>query len=419
MSTTAATVREALASVEAVLERPPVAGETWEARAALVSEAARQLDQCGVDGTSTIRFGLAHLFAAPVLGSVLASVVLEAHGEQLEGDFALIDLASWRRALLGPARPGPSLDDLEGVLPHASHLVEGWITYAPLDALVRLAPFEPGQLADWAAAVDGGTRDAADVYRWLVDRTLERDLDQWSTASLKHEYRFVTQDVAPHAPAVLLETPTRDRDALAHALATYLLREDESRRDTGWAEFMEAVQKQARMLLGQGRCAEAAALFEFLLGRYPGDVGLRNNIAFCLITSRPEEAYERLLEAQHMGYEPKSLLLYNQACCATLEAQKRDVLFEANRHWVDGLEPAPVSAFIWRKSGEGMLPTHAPDVRRDLAAAAVALALDLGELERVPTWEMRAAALDVDRTPPGAGHETPGVDDGQPEALGA
>lgn len=414
MSPATDAARKALASVEAMLERPPLAGETWEMRAALVGEAAHQLDDLGVDGSSLIRFGLAHLFAAPVLGSVLASVVIEAHGKQLEDDFAFIDLAGWRRALLGPASPAYSLSDVESVLPHANHLVEGWIAYAPFDALVRLAPVEPEQLAEWAATVDSSTRRAADMYRWLVDRTLERDLDRWSTASLKHEYRYVTQGVTPHGPAVLLEAPSPNRDGLAHALAKYVLLEDESRRDTGWSEFMAAVQKQARMLLCEGRCIEAAALFEFLLARYPGDAGLRNNLAFCLITSRPAEAYERLLEAQHMGYEPKSLLLYNRACCATLEAQKRDVLFDANRHWVDGLEKAPVSAFVWRETAEGPVPTNTPDVRRDLAAAAAALALQLGEHERLATWEAREAALRGDGTAFALGEEGADARDGQP-----
>lgn len=401
MSKTAAPVRELLASAQAVLERPPAPGETWEDRTAIVSAVARGLDDLGLDGTSLIRFGMAHLFAAPVLGSVVASMVLEAQGEQFDDDVALLDVAGWRRALGAPGPRGHAIDDLETVLAHASHRVEGWIASAPFEALVRLAPFEPEQLSEWAAAVDPSTRAAADVYRWLVDRTLQPELAQWSAASLKHEYRYATQDVAPHAPTVLLEARTPDPDALAHALATRALREDDSRRDTGWGEFMEAVQKQARMLVSQGRCIEAAALFEFLIGRYPSDPALRNNLAFCLVTSKPAEAYECLLEAQHMGYQPKSLLLYNRACCASLETQKRDVLFEANRHWVDGLEPVPVAAYVWRKSDEGMAPAQAADVRRDLAEVAIALALELGELDRVPVWRARAAQLNQDPDDPG------------------
>ena len=414
VSKTAAPVRDLLASAEALLERPPATEETWEGRAAFVSEVALQLDEFGLDGTSLVRFGLAHLFAAPVLGSVVAALVIEAQGEELDDEVALIDLASWRRALGAPDHDGRLLGDLETVLAHANHLVEGWIAFAPLEALVRLAPFEPEQLADWAAAVDSGTRSAADVYRWLVDRTLQRELPQWSTSSLKHEYRYVTQGVASHAPTVLLEAPAPDRDALAHALAAYVLMEEDSRRDTGWGDFMQAVQKQAWMLLNQGRCLEAAALFEFLLGRYPGDPNLRNNFAFCLVTSKPEEAYECLLEAQHMGYQPKSLLLYNRACCATLDTQKRDVLFDANRHWVDGLESAPVSAYVWRTGGRGMHPAHSPDVRRDLADISVALALQLGELDRVPLWESRAAELTGERETPGVSRAAQDHLDGPP-----
>lgn len=396
MSKVATPVQELLASIEETLERPPAPGETWDERVALVNEVTRRLDELGVDGASLVRFGLAHLFAGPVLGSVVASVLLEARGEQLDDDFAFIDLAGWRQALVGMSRYGRPIDDLEAVLSHAGQLVEGWIAFAPIEAVVRLRAFDSEQLAEWTAALDTSVRGAADVYRWLVDRTLQRDLAEWSTASLKQEYRYAAQDVAPHAPAVLLEAPSPDADALAHALAASVLEEDERHREIGWAEFMSAVQEQAKMLVSQGRCAEAAALFEFLIGRYPGDAGLRNNLAFCLITSKPKEAYESLLEAQHLGYEPTSLLLYNRACCATSEVQKRDVLFEANRHWVDGLEPVPVIGYVWRRRGEGMAPAQSPDIRRDLAESAAALALELGELDRVPVWEARAAELDRD-----------------------
>ncbi|MDT0167337.1 hypothetical protein Q9R32_17430 [Actinotalea sp. AC32] len=394
MSNAKVLVRELLASTEAALERPPGQGQAWADRVALVDGAVRQLDEHGADGASLIRFGLAHLFAGPVLGAVVASVVLEARGEQLADEYAAIDLRAWRRALVGTGQHAPVADDFETVLRHASHLVEGWIAFAPMEALVRLAPFEPEQLSEWASTVDSGVREAADVYRWLVDRTLQRDLDEWSSASLKYEYRYATQGVSPHAPAALLDAPSPDRDALAHALAGYVLREDERLRDVGWAEFMAAVQEQAKMLLGQGRCAEAAALFEFLIGRYPSDPGLRNNLAFCLITSKPEEAYESLLEAQHLGYQPRSLLLYNRACCATLEVHKRDVLFEANRHWIDGLEPVPVGAYIWRRISDGsMVPAQCSDVRRSLAEIGLALTLELGDLDRVPVWEARVAQL--------------------------
>ena len=394
MSKAKALVSELLASTEATLQRPPAPGEAWTDRVALVDHAALQLDEHGADGASLIRFGLAHLFAGPVLGAVVASVLLEARGESLPDDFATIDLPAWRRALLGNGPREPGVDDLEAVLRHASHLMDGWVAFAPMESLVQLTPFEPEQLAEWAAAVDSSLREAVDVYRWLVDRTLQRDLAEWSVASLKHEYRYATHEVAPPAPAVLLEAPSPDRDALAHALAGYVLREDERLKEVGWSEFMAAVQEQAKMLLGQGRCAEAAALFEFLIGRYPSDSGLRNNLAFCLITSRPAEAYECLLEAQQLGYQPRSLLLYNRACCATLEVQKRDVLFEANHHWADGLEPVPVGAYIWRQASDGsMVPVQCSDVRRALAEAGLALALELGQLERVPVWEERVAQL--------------------------
>lgn len=393
MTATDPTVRELLVAARDLLERPPAAGETTDSRVETVKSLARGLDEHGVDGSSLIRFGLAQLFAAPVLGSVVASIFLEARGESLDDLGAYLDVEGWRRALGVSADGQSAIDDLDTVLGRASLMIEGWIASAPFDNLVALTPVGSQELSEWAAAIDPETRVAADVYRWLVERTLEPDLERWAPASLRHEYRYVTQGVAPHAPAVLLGAATPDPNVVAHALARHALDDEERRRESGWVEFMAAVQKQARMLLAQGRCAEAAALFEFLIVRYPSDPALRNNLAFCLITSRPSEAYESFLEAQRMGYEPKCLLLYNRASCATLEAQKREVLFEANRHWIEDLEPFPVPAFIWRQIGSGLSPTNTPDVRQDLAEAAVRIALDLGERDRVEVWRARLEAL--------------------------
>lgn len=385
--------RDLLQAAQTLLERPPRPTETWADRVASVRTIASELDVHGVDGLSLIRFGMQELFVAPVLGSVAFSVVLESRGEDPHEATQPIDVAGWRASLGLNQGSRRSSEDLGEMLRHAGSMIEGWAAFAPVDTLVRLAPVPREQLAAWATAIDAATRAAADVYRWLVERSLGGELDRWSTPSLKLEYRYSVKGEAPTAPESFLATARMNPDALAHALAARILREETEHELSEWVALLAAVQKQAKMLLRQGRCAEAAALFDFLIGRHPSDPALRNNLAFCLLTSKPAEAMEHLRDAQRMGFEPRSLLLYNRACCATTEAIRREVLFDANRYWVDDLEPAPVCAFIWKLIDGAFVPTDTFDVRIDLATAAIYLALELGELVRVPVWEARLAAL--------------------------
>lgn len=384
--------QDLLLAARALLERPPEQGESLDDRAAGVRAIARQLDTHGVDGLSLIRFGMGQLFAGPVLGSVAASVFLSMHGEQLDEDAQPINVAGWRSALgveEGLAKP----DDLSALLGHAASMIGAWIVSAPFDSLVRLEPVPKEALAAWATAVDESTRAAAEVYVWLVDRSIEADVEKWSTSSLKLEYRYSVLGEALEAPEAFLAISSTEPNGLAHALAARVIREETDHHQAEWAALLSAVQKQAKGLLRQGRCAEAAALFDFLVGRNPGDPALRNNLAFCLVTSNPADATEHLRDAQRMGFEPKSLLLYNRACCATTEALKREVLFDANRHWVADLEPVPVGAFIWRRIGGEYFPGDVFDVRIDLARAAAGLAFELGELDRAQVWGTRLLEL--------------------------
>lgn len=258
-----------------------------------------------------------------------------------------------------------------------------------------MSPPPREQLVSWATHVDSDTDAASHVYRWLVVRTLEPDLKQWSTQSLKHEYGYAVQGEPPPLPESLLAVAAVDPDRLAHALAARTLRDDADYQKLEMSALLDGVRKQAKMLVRQGRCVEAAALFEFLISRYPGVSDLRNNLGFCLVTSRPGIAAEHFRDAQRMGFTPMSLLLYNRACCVTTESLKREVLFDANRHWLDSLERAPVPAFVWKYDDAEVAPADTPDVRVDLASASAGIARDLGELDRVADWESRIAKLDA------------------------
>ncbi|WP_407343585.1 hypothetical protein [Pengzhenrongella phosphoraccumulans] len=382
-----------LQSAHDLVSLPPAPPESLEARLLAVRGLARELDRRGADGISLIRFGLSDLFAAQVIGSVALAVLLEARGEDMPDVLDPIDVDGWRQALgIQPLEVGQE-PDFHSVLQGASPLVEGWIASAPFDDLVQLAPPDRDQLATWSS-IDQATRHAAEHYLWLVQRNLEPDLGRWATQSLSLEYRYMVQgESSIVAPAGLGDIATVDPDALAHALASRFLRERDFSEHRDWLSLVEAVQEQAKTLLAQGRGLEAAALFEFLAARDPSDAGVRNNLGFCLLTSSPEAALNHFRDALRMGYRPRALLHYNRTCCARTELQLREVLFEANRHWLSDLEPNPVRAFIWRVEDGRYLPTDSLDVRVDLAVAAQRLSLELGEPARAEEWRRREFAV--------------------------
>lgn len=392
MGAEARTLQDLLSTAQKLLEHLPGPDENWDDHVASVREITRELDTHGVDGLSLIRFGMAQAFTGPVLGSLILALVLEPFGAAPPEAAWAIDVAGWCTAL-GVSTTARTTEELYELLRHARKLIEGWATFAPIDALTRLVPAPSEELTTWAARVDPTTREAAKQYQWFVERTLDPDLTRWSTSSLKFEYRYSVQGKAPLAPRAFLATVDVDPDQLAHALATRVLQEETRHEQLHRAELNLAIVRQAKMLLTQGRHTEAAALFEFLITRDLGDPALRNNLGFCLVTTNPLDATEHLRAAQRMGFEPKSLLLYNRACCATTEAVKREVLFEANRHWLAELESAPVGAFVWRRVDGELVPTETPDVRVDLARIAVDLALELGEFDRASGWENRLSVL--------------------------
>ncbi|GAA3819271.1 hypothetical protein [Cellulomonas soli] len=391
MDLKSASVAELLRLSASTLEVPPRCPTDWDARAELVSTISYALEDRGLDGESIIRFGLAHLFGAPILGTVAVALLVESHAPLLDGVEEVLDVAQWRRSMGLEGRT----HELSEALGHASYLLNGWIAFAPLGELLRMEPPDRDRLDTWASAVDESTRASTDTYRWAVRRLLEPGLDEWDTTSLKMEYRYSVMAQGPNLPSQLLESVAIDSDRLAHALARKALTDDDERQEASWTSVRSGVLKQAKMLLGQGRCSEAAALFEFLISRAPADAWLRNNFAFCLITTRPSDAYALLREAQRLGFEPTALLLYNRACCATSETQKREVIFEANRHWLESLESVPVPAYVWRRSGSAFEGAETSDVRQELAAVASELALELGELHRAEIWRARLASVNA------------------------
>jgi len=386
-----APVAELIRTAATSLELAPESRSDWGPRAQLVTMIARALDDRGIDGESLIRFGMAGLLQGPVLGSVAISLVVGVDEPTLARIAELVDVQGWRRALrLDGVDAGGHLG---AALDRAAALTNGWVAFAPLEHLVTMQPATATQMESWASAVDGATKAAAASYRWAVTRLTARELGQWDLSSLRKEYRYAVLGEDPRVPPSLVEKISLDLDDLAHAIVRTELREEEEHQRLVWNSAREAVLKHARMLVAQDRCVEAATLFEFLIGQDPSDPWLRINYAFCLVPLRPSEAYETLREAQRLGFKPVSLALYNRACCAASISQKRDVLFEANRLWVDGLEPAPVSALVWRRSEKGFEAFDSPDVRVQLAEMAAQLSLELGDLNRATTWRERSVEI--------------------------
>ncbi|KGM00730.1 hypothetical protein Q760_06345 [Cellulomonas cellasea DSM 20118] len=359
----------------------------------------------GVDGQALIRYGLAEQFAGPVLGTVAVALMLEARGNASPARLAL-EVDGWRAALGVTERSRPAVAErgsgfdsrqyphVAASLRAAPTMLHSWIATAPFEELVSLVPPRPEEMA----AVVGQAEQASALfatYQWLVQRNTEKDLSGWSTEALHKEYQYVAHGEAAAMPAALLDARLHEVDTIAREVADRAVRHTaRPGDDEDWYRLLTGVHRQARRYLGDGRHAEAAALFEFLLTRRPTDARALNNLGFCLLPVDPARADRYFLQADEQSFSVRSLLLYNRMCCGDGSADMAHLLFATERHWASGLEGGPQPAVIWRRDASGSWEVcDTLDVRVDLAKVAAEYCTKLSRHDRVRVWLGRAEAL--------------------------
>lgn len=385
--------RELLVSAAGALSDVARTAQEWDARVREIQELSRLLDGFGIDGASLIRFGFSDLFVGPVLGTVAVALFLEARDDPRSPEFEpAVDVTGWRAALgIGDRMPAAALDERVGeatlpALSVAPTLLRAWVTTSPFEQLIRMTPPTPDAMA---STIDAGQASAKlfSTYTWLVERTIEPNLEVWSRDSLHVEYQLATQSAVPAMPQAFLDVGSPNLDELAHKIARRASLGGNERAEDQWVELLSSVHRQARHYLDQSRHVEAAALFEFLLGQRPTDAIALNSLGFCLLPIDPARADRYFVQAQEHGYAPRSLLLYNRMCCAVDTASMGELLFAAERYWVSEFELSPSPSVVWRRKSDGTwAASDTLDSRIDLLHMAIEFCGALGRHERLPTW---------------------------------
>ncbi len=185
--------------------------------------------------------------------------------------------------------------------------VYDWSEQASLDALVRWsAPTSDVESASLTVA-----SERANESQWVMDRFLLTYLHDWDTASLHLEWKYVHgQYAAPCAPSEMTSRVV-DEGTLARTIADRAIADGP--RDPSLAA--SRLVRPAVRFLEEGRRASAAALFEAAVEIQPEDPDANNNLGFCLLPDRPEDALASLDAAEALGPTDPLINAANRVVC--------------------------------------------------------------------------------------------------------
>jgi hypothetical protein len=373
-----------------LIERGPEAiRATTEVRSRTITTAAAELTTRGLDALALVRYGMSREVVAPISSALIFKLIL---GEEsaIEG----VDLQAWCAAL-GldlPASTGtqPAIYEMaekfsEVLVPTFSRIRQ-WVDSASLDELINLVSPPPGELAI-AAAPAGSDRTLREQYRWLVDHFAETFYRDWATSSLHNELKWLDGDITAPCTAALMDDRVVPRQELVEEIA----RRTVYGTDTPGAGDSIAAEmtRHAITLLRQGRCREAAAVFEFGVTQRPDDPEIQNNLGFCLIPIDPSAALNHLKAASNMGYPGSVTNAYNQMCCYWALGRSRAALNIASAAWSKLTAESDIS-LLWRSAPQGGWELHEDDPARSIAFFATEIARREGWQDEVDDWRKNA-----------------------------
>jgi hypothetical protein len=325
---------------------------------------------------------------SPITGALVTKVVFGTD-LPLEG----MDVEGWSAAL-GIKLPNlasmePTSDEvrefLSDVVAPAIARMSSWIHTASLDDLVNLTPPSAGTLTSTPASVDLTLRQQ---YRWAVDHFATTFYGDWTTSSLHYEFRWFEGEILPPCPVGLMSDRDVPIEKLTKEIAQRVVFDNRESHDSD-ASLVREMYRYAKKLLGQGRCREAAAVFEFGAQQVPRDADIRNNLGFCLIPVAPSEALGHLQMARNMGFSPSYTNAYNQMCCYVSMRRPRAALNVADSAWKDD-DSANLGATLWKLSDDGIWKLfHSSSPSQSLAIFATEIARREGWSEEEAVWQSR------------------------------
>ena len=217
--------------------------------------------------------------------------------------------------------------------------VAGWVSQASFRDLLEWRLPNPSEW-DGFPELEVGTRVCES--RWLADRFLLTYLQDWHTATLHDEFRWIRGERQGGIPAELLELRSVPQDRLNAEVA--------KRAVDGEAHDPRALLTTAVDYLRVGDVDQAVALFQGALAAAPNP-WVRNCLAFCLIPTDPAGAEFMFRELLAEDYDP-ALLRANLAATSRLQGDGE----AAHTHAREGLEllerDPSRSAHLWGFEGD-------------------------------------------------------------------
>jgi hypothetical protein len=404
------TVSLVTAMLGIIAHGPEFQKPTPEARHEAFKAAADELSRRGLDAVALVRYGMSREATAPLVAAIIVRLLFEGNPSikrvevvfdrkpSIDGvkvnppvDIEGVDVDSWFAVLdlePGPARGkyGPTPETtarIEQVLSSVLPRVDQWEASASIDDIVNLTP--PTREA--LASLPNGEpldRNLREQYRWAVDHFAKTFFRDWKTSSLHYELRWLDGDIVPPCPNELMLDRRVPREEITQEIARRTVYEDDSPDPV--ESLVVEMSRHAIKLLRQGRCREAAAVFEFGVQQRPEDPDVRNNLGFCLIPIEPRQALEHLKAAANMGYQPSVTNAYNQMCCYVSIGRSRAALnvadFESKK-----FDRTSMGAHLWRQSSDGDWELFdSEDIFKSIAGFAARIARMEGWKDQEEHW---------------------------------
>ncbi len=158
-------------------------------------------------------------------------------------------------------------------------------------------------------------------HLWLVDRFTRPYLNDWSTFSLKAEWKYAHAEKLPPCNRKEMKERRIDPDELDRAIAHRIVAADDNEDDEGIEVAVERVELKidanlyapvALKLLNNGEREAATALFEAAVALNDSDATAYNNLGFCLLPDHPKEALVALERAADLSFSNRLLNAANR-----------------------------------------------------------------------------------------------------------
>ncbi|MEU5994900.1 hypothetical protein ABZ806_38490 [Spirillospora sp. NPDC047418] len=289
--------------------------------------------------------------------------------------------ARWRAFFRGDAcdaiSPGGYIEAIW--LGKTARRLNAWLETAPLEDVLRWTPPEAWPEPGSAEPADEETKH----WTWVVDRFTQTYLAEWSSESLKREYRYLAGAWSPGLPHALLAERELSREDVATALADRAVADD----DAVDPATMTSLTGQAVALLEEGQRKAAAALLDGARRLRPSDLTLQQNHAFCILVDEPEKARAAFMNALARDTRRPEVALCNLALTEALLGNVQAAFDACELAYTTASYAGTV--YLWVQGGDGWSVENT-DVRRWAAHLGAELEQSRGVTGR---WAQRKARV--------------------------